>query len=62
MYIIILDQGLVVRSSDFKVVAPCQSDQDPDFIEYNSWATAGKEITIYTSYDEYLGDGKQALW
>lgn len=58
MYTIILDQGLVVRDNDNKVVAPCQSDQDPDFIEYNLWAsTEGNVPRTYDTYDGYLQAG-----
>lgn len=47
MYTLILDQGTVTRHSDGKVVAPCQSAEDPDFIEYNQWVEAGNQPTIY---------------
>ena len=47
MYTIILDQGIVIRDSDGKIVAPAESDQDPDFVEYNNWANAGGQPTIY---------------
>lgn len=36
-YTYILDEGIVIRDSDQKVVAPCQSRDDPDFIEYENW-------------------------
>ena len=39
MYSISLSQGQAIRLSDGKVVAPCQSDQDPDFKEYIDWVT-----------------------
>ena len=42
-YIIKLYQGQVIRTSDGKVVAPCQSDQDPDFITYHEWIAAGNQ-------------------
>ncbi len=45
-YTIILDEGIVVRDSDGRVVAPCQSDQDPDFLAYNDWANAGGQPTL----------------
>ena len=47
MYTIILDQGIVIRDSDGKVVAPCQSAEDPDFIAYNQWVEAGGQPTVY---------------
>lgn len=46
MYTIILDEGIVVRSSDNKVVSPCQSIEDIDFIEYITWVESGNEPTI----------------
>ena len=53
MYTIILDQGIVIRDSDQKVVAPCQSDQDPDFVEYNTWAnTPGNYPTVLDTFEE----------
>ena len=36
-YIIKTALGQVIRTSDGKVVAPCQSNQDPDFLEYIEW-------------------------
>lgn len=33
--------GEIIRDSDGKTVAPCLSDQDPDFLEYNAWANEG---------------------
>ena len=47
MYTIILDQGIVIRDSDGKIVSPAESDHDPDFVEYNNWANAGGHPTIY---------------
>ena len=52
MYTIILDEGIVIRDSDGVVVAPCQSDQDPDFITYNTWANKGGIPTIYNTRSE----------
>ena len=37
MYTISLSTGEVVRVSDGKVVAPCQSADDPDFRQYIDW-------------------------
>lgn len=47
MYTIILDEGLVIRDEDQKIVAPCQSDQDPDFLYYINWVNSGNTPTIY---------------
>lgn len=38
--------GEITRLSDGKVVAPCQSADDPDFVEYLQWAEAGNTATI----------------
>lgn len=46
MYTIILDQGTVIRDSDGKVIAPCESELDPDFIAYNEWVYAGNDPVI----------------
>ena len=46
-YTIKTAQGLVIRDSDGKVVAPCQSSQDPDFLAYQEWVnTPGNKPTI----------------
>jgi hypothetical protein len=37
MYEITLSTGEVVRVSDGKVVAPCQSPDDADFLAYLYW-------------------------
>ncbi len=46
--------GTIIRNSDGKIIAPCQSDQDQDFIEYHNWINDGNEPDIdYTmSLDE----------
>lgn len=49
MYTIILDEGTVTRDSDGKVVAPCQSAEDPDFVAYINWVEAGNEPTVYNT-------------
>lgn len=36
-YTISRTNGEVVRVEDGTVVAPCQSDQDPDFLAYTHW-------------------------
>jgi hypothetical protein len=38
--------GEVIRDRDGKVVAPCQSADDADFVEYNNWASAGNFPTL----------------
>ena len=46
MYTLVLDQGTVTRDSDGKVVAPCESELDPDFIAYIEWVYAGNQPLI----------------
>ena len=50
MYTINLNNGTVTRDSDGKVVAPCQSNQDADFIAYIEWIEAGISPTIIPHY------------
>ena len=45
MYTVSLSAGTVTRH-DGKVVAPCQSVDDPDFIAYIVWVEAGGEPLI----------------
>lgn len=40
-YTINLSTCEVVRVADGKVVAPCQSPLDPDFVAYQLWVEAG---------------------
>ncbi len=49
MYILILDEGTVIRLSDNTTVAPCQSETDPNFIEYNQWVAEGNSPEIYNT-------------
>lgn len=37
IYTISLVSGEVTRVADGKVVAPCQSAEDPDFLDYITW-------------------------
>ena len=46
MYTVSLSQGTATRNSDSKVVAPCQSVDDPDFVEYIAWIDAGGEPIV----------------
>jgi hypothetical protein len=46
MYTLTVNTGEVTRNSDGKVVAPCQSADDPDFVEYIDWVNAGNEPII----------------
>lgn len=55
MYAIILDQGVVLRISDKKIIAPCESEQDPEFVSYINWVNAGNKPVIYDSdYNNWL--------
>ncbi len=49
MYTLDIHTGIVVRDSDGKQVAPCQSAEDPDFLNYQQWANSGGEPTIVDS-------------
>jgi len=46
MYEISLQTGEVVRVSDGKVVAPCQSVDDADFVAYIEWVNAGNQPVV----------------
>lgn len=46
MYQYNITQGTVIRLSDNKQVAPCQSVDDLDYIEYQNWVANGNEPTI----------------
>lgn len=52
MYTIILDEGLVIRDIDSKVVSPCDSAEDIDFLAYQSWIGEGNSPTIYSTRSE----------
>lgn len=41
MYTIKLSTCEVIRESDGKVIAPCQSADDPDWLTYIAWVEAG---------------------
>lgn len=47
--------GQVIRS-DGKVVAPCQSHDDPDFLAYKDWVHAGNEPELDHSEDPVVPD------
>lgn len=54
MYSIILDQGIVFRNSDNKIIAPCASELDPEFIDYINWVNAGNQPTIFDTYPDFV--------
>lgn len=45
MYIINTSTGIVTRISDNKQVAPAQSTEDPDYMDYVNWVAAGNSPT-----------------
>lgn len=46
MYTVSISEGTVTRNSDAKIVAPCQSVDDPDFVAYIAWIDAGGEPIV----------------
>ena len=47
MYTIILDEGLCIRDSDQKQIAPCENPLDNDFMDYLAWIQMDNEpLTI----------------
>lgn len=49
MYSINTTTGEAIRDSDGKVVAPCQSRDDPDFQAYYNWVMQGNEPNVISS-------------
>ncbi|BDU76290.1 hypothetical protein [Mesoterricola sediminis] len=45
-YTVSLSLGTVTRNEDGKIVAPCQSPEDPDFMAYIAWVEAGNQPDI----------------
>lgn len=45
MYTLNIATGIVIRNSDNKQVAPAQSVDDPDYVEYVAWVGAGNAPT-----------------
>jgi hypothetical protein len=56
MYEIRPSEGTVTRVSDGKVVAPCQSELDQDFVAYIEWVNAGNQPAIIESNYQYQID------
>lgn len=52
MYTIILDEGIVLRDIDSKVVSPCDSAEDIDFLAYQDWVTSGNVPVTYNTRSE----------
>lgn len=46
MYTVSISEGTVTRNSDGKVVAPCQSAEDPDFVAYIDWVNADNQPNV----------------
>lgn len=49
MYTLNLYEGTVIRDEDQKVVAPCASADDPDFVAYIEWVNQGNQPLIIDS-------------
>lgn len=45
MYRIILDEGVVLDMTDTQV-APCQSTDEPSFLDYISWVNIGNQPEV----------------
>lgn len=56
MYTIILNQGHVIRDIDQKIISPCDSVDDIDFIEYQNWINQGNNPKEITSIDADIDD------
>lgn len=52
MYTIILDQGVVIRNIDQKVIAPCESELDADFLTYQAWVSEGNLPLVLATTNE----------
>jgi hypothetical protein len=49
----IVDSSVVFRISDNKQIAPCDSDKDPDFVQYIEWVNEGNTPEeVYTNQGE----------
>ena len=46
MYTYVADEGVMIRDADGVIVSPCQSAEDPNFIEYTAWALEGNQPTV----------------
>ena len=46
MYTYYPNRGVVIRDSDGVQVAPAESAENPNFLEYNAWANAGNHPTV----------------
>ncbi len=46
MYTIYNSTGEVYRDSDQKLIAPCDSVDDPDYIDYIAWVNQGNQPTV----------------
>lgn len=52
MYTIILDEGLVFRTSDQSIVSPCEDENDQNFIDYINWVNEGNNPIVYNTRSE----------
>ena len=44
-YTLTVNTGALTRDSDGRQIAPCQSADEPELVEYNVWVAAGNEPT-----------------
>jgi len=49
MYTLNTQEGTVIRNSDNKVISPCQSQIDSDYIDYIAWVQSGNEPTVVST-------------
>jgi hypothetical protein len=54
------DYGSVIRDSDQKLITPCQSTADQDFLDYKAWVDAGNSPAPPPPASE-LGAAKETI-
>lgn len=53
-YLMVVSEGVVLRAEDGKQVAPCQSANDQDFVDYLIYVEAGNTIFEVASRSDML--------
>lgn len=51
MYKLIQDEGILIRISDGKIIAPCNDYNDPDHLAYVAWVEEGNNPEIVETRD-----------
>ena len=51
MYKLIQDEGVLIRISDGKIIAPCNDYNDPDHLAYVAWVEEGNNPEIVETRD-----------